>query len=124
MSLPLKHSVWNAGSGCHDIAANCLRKVKFCLLASALPVSRSMDLYFVHQKMSKVWRTWDLGLLYSCDKLSFPYFRSSASSFSSQYLLLFLKSSRSCVLLFLPISFTSVICPSMASSRRQFLLRI
>ena len=50
-------------------------------------------------------------------------FRSSASSFSSQYLLLFLKSSRSCVLLlFTP--FTSVICPSMTSWRRQFLLRV
>ena len=49
-------------------------------------------------------------------------FRSSASSFSSQYLL-FLKPSRSCVLL-LPTPFTSVICPSMASWRRQFLLRI
>ena len=45
-------------------------------------------------------------------------FRSSASSFSSQYLLLVLKSSRSCVLL-LPTHFTSVICPSMASSRRR-----
>ena len=50
-------------------------------------------------------------------------FRSSASSFSSQYLLLFLKSSWSCVLL-LPTPFTSVICPSMASWRKQFLLRI
>ena len=50
-------------------------------------------------------------------------FRSSASSFSSQYLLLFLKSSRSCVLL-LPTPFTSDICPSMASWRTQFLLRI
>ena len=36
-------------------------------------------------------------------------FLSSASYFSSQYLLLFLKSSRSCVLL-LPTPFTSVIC--------------
>ena len=50
-------------------------------------------------------------------------FRSSASSFSSQYLLLFLKSSRSCVLL-LPTPFTSVIRPSMASWKRQFLRRI
>ena len=41
-------------------------------------------------------------------------FLSSASSFSSQYLLLFLKSSRSCVLL-LSTPFTSIICPSMAS---------
>ena len=50
-------------------------------------------------------------------------FQSSASFFSSQYLLLFLKSSRSCVLL-LPTPFTSVICPSAASWIRQFLLRI
>ena len=50
-------------------------------------------------------------------------FRSSASFFSSQYLLLFLKSSRSSVLL-LPTPFTSVICPSMAPWRRQFLLKI
>ena len=50
-------------------------------------------------------------------------FRSSAYSFSSQNLLLFLKSSRSCVLL-LPTPFISFICPSMASWRRQFLLRI
>ena len=53
----------------------------------------------------------------------FLLFRSSASSFSSQYLLLFLKSSGSCVPL-LPTPFTSIICPSMASRRRQFLLRI
>ena len=51
-------------------------------------------------------------------------FLSSASSFSSQYLLLFLKSSRSCVLLLLLTHFTSVIFPSMASWRRQFLLKI
>ena len=52
-------------------------------------------------------------------------FRSSASSFSSQYLLLCLKSSRSCVCLLLPPTpYTSVICPPMASWRRQFLLRI
>ena len=48
-------------------------------------------------------------------------FRFSASSFSSQYLLLFLKSSRSFVLL-LPTLFTSVICPSMASWRQFFLI--
>ena len=51
-------------------------------------------------------------------------FRSSASSFSSQYLLLLLKSSRSCVLLLLPTPFTCVISPLMALWRRQFLLRI
>ena len=50
-------------------------------------------------------------------------FRSSASSFSSQYLLLCLISPKSYVLL-LPTPFTSVICSSMASWRKQFLLRI
>ena len=60
--------------------------------------------------------------LCSVDKLSFHLFRSSASSFNFQYLLLFLKSSRGCVLLLvLPTPFTFVICPSW---RRQFLLRI
>ena len=49
-------------------------------------------------------------------------FRSSSSTFSSQYLL-FLKSSRSCIIL-LTIPFTSVIFPSIVSWRRQFLLRI
>ena len=44
---------------------------------------------------------------------SFHLYRSSASSFGSKYLLLFPKSSRSCVLLHTP--FTSVICRSMAS---------
>ena len=54
----------------------------------------------------------------------FHLFQSSASSSSSQYLFLFLKSSRSCVLL--PTPFSSVICPSMTSWRRQlaFLHRI
>ena len=52
----------------------------------------------------------------------FHLFRYLASSFSSQHLL-FLKSSRSCVLL-LPTPFTSIICPSVASWRRQFLFRI
>ena len=56
-------------------------------------------------------------------KCRFHLFRSSASSFSSQYLLLFPNSSRNWVLL-IPIHFTSVICPSLASWRRQFLLRI
>ena len=48
-------------------------------------------------------------------------FRTSASFFSSKYLL-FLKSSRSCVLL-LPTPFTFVICLPIASRRTQFLLR-
>ena len=50
------------------------------------------------------------------------FFRSSASSFSSQYLL-FLKLLKSCVLL-LPTPFTSAICLSMASHRRQYLVWI
>ena len=50
----------------------------------------------------------------------FHLFRSSASSFNSKYLLLFLKLSRSCIPP-LPTPLTSVICPSMASWRRQFL---
>ena len=53
---------------------------------------------------------------------TFHLFLSSASSFSSQYLL-FLKSSRSCVVLPLHIPFPSVNCPSIASWRRQFLLK-
>jgi hypothetical protein len=53
----------------------------------------------------------------------FHLFRSSAFFFSSQYLLLFLKSCRSCVLL-IPTPFISVICPSIVSWRRQFLLKI
>jgi hypothetical protein len=61
--------------------------------------------------------------LYLRYKLSFPSFLSSTSSFSFQYLLVFLKSSRSFVLL-LPIHFTSVMSPLMASWTRQFLLRI
>ena len=48
---------------------------------------------------------------------------SSVSSINSKYLLLFLKSSMSCVLI-LPTPFKSVISPSIASWRRQFLLRI
>ena len=78
-------------------------------LLSMLLVSRSMD----------SWNTC-ISSLCSIHKL---LFQSSASSFSSQYLLLFLKSSRNCVLL-PPTPFTSVICPSMPSWWRQFLLRI
>ena len=65
------------------------------LLLSMLLISRSKDL----------WK-----ILMNC---RLHLFRSSASSFSSQYFLLFLKSSRSCVLL--PTPFTSIICPLMAS---------
>ena len=55
----------------------------------------------------------------------FHFFRSSSSPFSSQCLILFIKSSRSCILLLLlPISFCSVICLSMSSWRRRLLLKI
>ena len=60
----------------------------------------------------------------SIDKLSFPSILIfQLPPLVSNYFLLILKSSRTCVLL-LPIPFTSVICSSMASWRRQFLLRI
>ena len=72
-------------------------------------VNRSMDL----------WKVTCISSLCSFDKLSCPSF----SIFSSQYLLLFPKSWKSCVLL-LPTPFASVICPSMESWGRQFFLRI
>ena len=55
----------------------------------------------------------------------FHLFGPSAFSFISQYLL-FLKSSRSCVVavLLLPTPFIFVIFPSLASWRRQFVLKI
>ena len=77
------------------------------LLLSTLLISRSMDLWKI-----------SISSLCSIDKLLFPSFSISASS---QYLM-FLKSSRSCVLL--PTPFASVFCPPMASWRGQFLLRI
>ena len=76
-----------------------------------LLISRSMDLRKIF-----------ISSLCSIDKLCFHLFGSSVSAFSSQYLLLFLKSSESSVLL--PTPFTSVICPLMASWRRQFIFRI
>ena len=74
----------------------------FCLLAGIWTYGRYVFLFNVR--------------LINC---RFLLFRSSASSFSSQYLLRFLKSSISCVLL-LPTPFTSVICPSMASRKHFF----
>ena len=85
------------------------------LLLSMLLISRSMDLRKVCLLAGpRTYRRY----------VSLPYVRltnchihlfwSSTSSFSSQYLLLFLKS-RSCLLLLLRIHFTSFICPSMAS---------
>ena len=78
-----------------------------------LLISRSIDLRMITC----------ISFLYSIYKLSFLFFPSSAPSSSSQYLLLFLESPRSCVVL-LPTPFTSTICPSMTSCRRHFLLRI
>ena len=88
--------------------------VRIILLLSTLLISRCIELWKIC-----------IPSLCSIDKLSFPSFRFSASSFSSQYLLLFLKSSRNCVVvLLLPTPFTSVVYPSVASWRKQFLLRI
>jgi hypothetical protein len=56
--------------------------------------------------------------LYSCDKVTFPSFLSSAFFFSSQYLRLFSKSSRRCVLL--PTWFASVAYHSMVSQKSNF----
>ena len=86
----------------------------YYLLLSMLFISGSMYLWTI------------ITLIYSLcsiEKLSIHLFRSSSSSFSSQDLLLFLKSSESCALL-LTTPFTSVIWPSIASWRRQFLLGI
>ena len=55
-------------------------------------------------------------------KLSSPPFRYSASSLIFQYLLLFFKPSRSSILL-LPTPLTSIICSSITSLRRWFLLK-
>ena len=78
-----------------------------------LLISRSMDLCNIQAYLSS---------LCSINKLSFPSIRCSASSFSSEYLLLFLKASRSCVPL--PIPFNFVICRSIESRRRLFILGI
>ena len=94
-----------------------------------LPFLRLAYYYYYYWLYSLLASQWTYGIyvflpyvrLINC---RFHLFRFSASSFSSQCLLLFLKSSRSCVLLLLPTHFTSVICPPMASWRRQFLLRI
>ena len=72
---------------------------------------------------------WQLCLISSIHSLKWVHclnclFFISASSFRSQYLLLFPKSLRNCVLLLLPTPFTSIIFISMASLRRQFLLSI
>ena len=77
------------------------------LLLCMLLFSRSKDL----------WKITCISSLCLIDKLSFHLFQSSASPSSSQYHLLFLKWSWSCVLL--PTSFNFIICPSMTSWRRQ-----
>ena len=61
----------------------------------------------------------NLYLFFRVINCRFHLFRSSAFSFSSQYRILFLKSSRSCVLL--PTLLNSAIFPSVSSWRRQFL---
>ena len=83
------------------------------LLLSILLISRSMNW----------WKISCISSVCCVINCSFPIFWSAASSFSSQYLLPFLKSSRSGVLL-LHTPFTLAIYPWMASRRRQFLLRI
>ena len=65
------------------------------LLLGTLLVIRSIELWTVFLTYVR---------LINC----FHFFQSSASSFSSQYLLLFLKPARSCVLLLFPTHFTSV----------------
>ena len=85
-------------------------KLLLLLLLSKLLISRSVHL----------WKIFCVSFLCSCGKQSLP---SSAISFSSQNLL-FLWSLRSCILLLLPTSFTSVIRPSIVSWKREFFLRI
>ena len=79
---------------------------------SILLISRPMYVWKITCISPYVW-------LMNC---RFHLSRSSASSFSSDYLLLFHKSLRSCVLVATP--FISVICPALASWGRQFLLWI
>ena len=76
-------------------------------------VSRSMHL----------WTITCISSLRSCHEVWFPLFRSSNFSINSQYLLLFLKSSTSCVL-FRPTPFAYVICSSMESWRSQSVIWI
>ena len=80
------------------------------LLLSILLSSRFMDL----------WKIICISFLCSCDKQSFSPSSILSFLFSSKYLLQFLKSSRSCVLL-LPTPITSVICPLMASEEDNLL---
>ena len=77
-----------------------------------LIISRSMDL----------WKQRIFLLYVHVINCRFHLFQSSASIFSSEYLLLYLKSSSAILLFSTP--FIYIICPSMASWRRQFLLRI
>ena len=82
----------------------------FNLAGIMLLISRSMDL----------WRIiYITPLFINC---CFHLFRSSTSFFSSQYLLLFLKTSRSSF--FLPSPFIFVICPSVVEYEQSNLLFI
>ena len=80
--------------------------INFNIIVIKYAASRFMDLWKI---IPYVW-------LKNC---SFHLFRSSASSFSSQCLLLYLKSFKSCVLL-LPTSFTFIICLSIAYKGGNF----
>ena len=75
-----------------------------------LLISRSMGL----------WKRLVFLLYVHVINVRFQIFQSSVYSFSSEYLLLFLKSS-SCVL-FLPTLLTSVICPSMTKKKGNIFL--
>ena len=82
--------------------------------------------YYVCCLLAGPWSYWRQFVFLPNERLincCFPLF-SIFSFLLLFHLLLFLKSSNSCVLLLLSTPFTSVIIHSMASWRRQFLLRI
>ena len=107
--LPGPPTINNGAQGTEKLLIKIQGSEDFALLLlSILLIRRSVDL----------WKITCISSLCSIHKLSFV---SLTSSFSSQYLPLLLKSSRSCVL-FLPTPFTSVICPSMTSWKWQILV--
>ena len=83
------------------------------IIISMLLFSRSMDL----------WKKTGISSYVRVINCRFHLFRSSTSSSSSHYLILFLKSSRNCIV-FCPTHFTSIICSSITPWRKQFLIRI
>jgi hypothetical protein len=96
----------------HMTALFCYLKVCYnMLICHMLTPSRKKRIYSILLLLSIQGLMEDTYvLLINCH---FHLFQSSSTSFSCQYLLLFLKSSRSCVLLLTP--FISIICPSMAT---------